>query len=155
MNKNIKYSYSCYRYAPESFSASVTIGNITKKFELDYDEKSTLGQLAICKGSKATIDELKRIHRKQYKKKNYNVCYGVYELENNKRYHYIGQLTANKYNIQQKLYIYKEVKKYFESLNWEIKEGKKAILGADFKAEKVEEITTKLNKNRFVELTII
>jgi len=155
MNKNIKYNYSCYRYAPESFKASYSIGNIKGNFNLTSDLISKLGNWAICGENKKVIDEFKRYYRDHIKIKNQKVCYGVFELDNDKQYKYIKEFNANKYNMQEKLKAYKEFKEYFNSINWEIKEGEKATLGANFQAEKVEDIIIKLNKNRLIEVTII
>lgn len=124
---------SCYRYAPETFTASV----YGKELQLSIDEKSTLGMALICKGKKACIDEIKKIIRKRQKSSQY-VTIGFFDLNEEKVFHYTNDLIARRNDMSEKLSIYKAFKRYLISLNCKLPKYEVATLGAAYEVEDVE-----------------
>lgn len=108
--KHEKFSYNYgFKTAPEQWNFYYN-GNY---IPLDNDIRNTLAVLCISGKTKEAKDELKRLLRKEEKELHNFVTYGVY-AKGSSNFYYTKQLIAHDDNIDEKLYIYKELKRYIE-----------------------------------------
>lgn len=122
------FAVSCYRYAPESFTAcfvkEFSNGNknipVYTKIKLNTDERSTCGNAYICKGRSAAIAELKKIIRKRERKEKSYCTYGNKYKDNPKQYAFTHYLECQADSLQSRLYAYKEWKHYCIKNNYEV-----------------------------------
>ena len=96
--------YSMYRFAPETFKCSVNGQSLA------IEDPSTLGMMFVSGNTKGVDDEIKRIVRK-IRTQRRRVTFGFYGKGNNK-YFYTRELGAYDDDLQDKLRIYKEWKRY-------------------------------------------
>jgi hypothetical protein len=124
-------NYSIYRYAPESFKLLLLNKNVTMSSEL----ASELGNITITKGKQEAMKRIKQVFRKEsiyspiIRKKKLAI-----KLDNGEYItisHPYGWGTVNRYNINEKLEVYKELKKAYLQQNFNIKitEGKMTSYG--------------------------
>ena len=91
--KNVFYSFSGYRYAPESFRAYKRFcGGDWVQIPLSHDQRSSVGYLYLTKGMKAAVDFVKRHERELAQKYRTYVSYGFRTLEDPRCYLYVPQL---------------------------------------------------------------
>ncbi len=139
--ENIKVTYSVYKYDPVQSRFWVNGKLYAKEWtQLAHD----LGYLVATGHEKEAIDMIKRDIRKKRAEKR-RCTFGFFE-KGSRRYFYTQQLTANDDDLQGKLSVYKEWKRYCESQNCvmavhEVTEGS-FIPGqkSDAKSHMVEEI---------------
>lgn len=112
-DKNIKISWRMYQYAPESFRCSVN----GKAFPVP--NPSRLGVLLVEGKAKEVHDEIKRMVRNQRKEVR-RVTIGFYGLDRPKNFFYTSQLYAKDDDLQGKLYVYKEWKRFCKSRGGEV-----------------------------------
>ena len=106
MKKDIKVTYAGYKYAPE-------LCNIFVNGKL-YAKRGTqaahdIAYMLITGKEKEATDKVKRQIRQEYKKPKY-ITIGFYKEGSKKDYFFTRQLYANKDNLNDKLFIYKEFK---------------------------------------------
>ena len=130
----MKITYRIYKYAPEQ-SVFFVNGKVYAPMysQLAHD----LGYLVITGKAKEAEDMIKRDIRKKAKE-NRRCTIGFFE-KGTKRYFYTSQLSADDNDLQDKLRVYKEWKRFVESKNCvmathEISEGS-FIPGSKSKAE--------------------
>lgn len=102
-----RYKFSMYKYAPESFRASIN----GKQIQLTTQEASTIGQVLLAKGTEACIAELKRFVRKSRNQRR-QVTIGFFKANGSREYMFTRDLMAYDDDLQDKLRIYKEWKRY-------------------------------------------
>jgi hypothetical protein len=137
---------TCYKYAPESFKAYAVIGfsngnkNIPlyKQIKLMPDEISICGNAFCCNGRKAALKEVKKIIRTKLKNRKQYCTIGFLDTENKKQFYFQRELSANIYDLDKKLYIYKEFKRYMLSKNCKIEAYTMATLDGHFQPENME-----------------
>ena len=108
----MKITYRIYKYAPEQ-SVFFVDGKIYAPMysQLAHD----LGYLVITGKAKEAEDMIKRDIRKKAKE-NRRCTIGFFE-KGTKRYFYTSQLSADDNDLQDKLRVYKEWKRFIESKN--------------------------------------
>lgn len=100
-----RISYGFYKYAPTTFECALN----GKRIELTPEEKDKI-TLTIF-NEKETFDKIKRIIRKRRNQRR-EVTFGFYKADGSRQYMYTRQLYAYDDDLQDKLRIYKEWKKY-------------------------------------------
>ena len=113
MKKDIKVTYAGYKYAPE-------LCNIFVNGKL-YAKRGTqaahdIAYMLITGKEKEATDKVKRQIRQEYKKPKY-ITIGFYKEGSKKDYFFTRQLYANKDNLNDKLFIYKEFKHFLQDQN--------------------------------------
>lgn len=122
------FAVSCYRYAPERFTACYVkeFSNGNKnipcytEINLTNEEKSACGNAFCTKGRLAAIAELKHIIRKRERKDKIYITYGSAHKNNSKLYSYTNTLLVPENNLTERLYAYKEWKKYCIANDWKL-----------------------------------
>lgn len=84
-----------------------------KRINLNSDKRSLLAQLVIGGDEKEAYDRLKRIIRNEEKKDNVRITYAFFGKDSNEFY-YTEELLARRYNMDEKLRVYKEWKRYIQ-----------------------------------------
>lgn len=107
-HENFSYFYGC-RTAPEQWYFYYN-GNY---IPLNDEIRNRLAILCISGKRKEAEDELKRLLRKEEKETYDYVTYGFYG-KNSNNFYFSRQLKAHDNNINEKLSVYKEFKKYIE-----------------------------------------
>ena len=111
--KHEKFSWSGYKYAPESISFSV----YGKPLKLPEDVRSHLAYLACCGNNEEVRIGLKRILRAEEKRSNVvKKCICFFKVNSNE-YYYCRSFAYDPSNRQEALRCYKEWKHYIESNN--------------------------------------
>lgn len=117
MKHEIKLKYYGYKYAPESFNFFVN----GKLYAAAYTpEAAALANLILQGKEKEARDKIKRELRASYKKPHY-ITIGFYKAGSKKDYFFTRQLYADNTSLNDKLFIYKEFKKFMENQNETIK----------------------------------
>lgn len=108
--KHDKFSYSyMWRLAPEQWNFYWN----NKLIQLDNNTRSQVACLML-EGKETEAEAiLKRLLRKQEKEDSY-ICIGFYGVDNS-QYYFTQQLKCRRNNLQEKLYSYKEWKRYIQS----------------------------------------
>lgn len=110
-HENFTYSYN-YKTAPEQWCFYYN-GNY---IPLDSEYRNRLVILCLSGKRKEAEDELKRLLRKEEKEIHNYVTYGFYG-KNSNNFYFSKQLKAHDNNINEKLFVYREFKKYIEERN--------------------------------------
>ncbi len=113
MKRELNISYSGYKYAPE-------LCNIFVNGKL-YAKRGTqtahdIAYMLITGKEKEAADTIKRQIRQEYKKPKY-ITIGFYKEGSKSDYIFTRQLYANKDNLNDKLFIYKEFKHFLQDQN--------------------------------------
>ena len=107
--KHEKFSWSGYKYAPESVNFALN----GKRIYMPEDIRSRIAYLAVCDENEKAIIELKRFLRKEEKKMHtLGRCICFYKEGSDKEFYYSEQLMYRQYDIQDALHSYKEWKRY-------------------------------------------
>lgn len=132
--KNLSFSVSFYKHAPESFNAylvSIDHPSETRaggkhsyyKIPLTSYQKSELGNLAITKGSKAACDEAKRIYRtmlrQQSNSKNLTYIYHLQGEPNQLAFVWGCSISASA-PMAERLKIKREITETMQSVDWKL-----------------------------------
>lgn len=143
-DKRVSYpllSFSCYRYAPESFRI-----NFIQKEVLPRISTDGLGYMLLTKGEKAVCDELKRRIRKELRKPAKRMTYG-FKIKNSKRFAYISELNCRlDTTLQEKYQLFKEIVDNMERCGWETDVTTEATLGAGFEIMATKEESCQIDK---------
>lgn len=124
-----KISYTVYKPAPESAKFYLNEKCI------DIPAETNAGYYAAIGDHKQTIDIVKRYIRKKRKESNIVYCYGFY-YKNSNTFTFISSLYADPESLTDKLYCFKEAKRYFkENPTQYIVEKGKIIPGENPKKE--------------------
>ena len=130
MAKGINIDYKVYKYAPEQ-SVFWVNGKVFAPMwsELAHD----LGTLVVCGKRKEAEDRIIREVRKKRLKRR-RVSFGFFKANGSKQYMFTSQLIAYDDDLEDKLRIYKEWKRYCKARNCdlathEITSGEFAING--------------------------
>lgn len=107
-HENFSYFYGC-RTAPEQWCFYYN-GNY---IPLNNETRNRLVMLCILGKRKEAEDELKRLLRKEEKEIHNYVTYGFYG-KNSNNFYFSRQFKAHDNNINEKLSVYREFKKYIE-----------------------------------------
>lgn len=108
----LKINYRVYKYAPEQSIFWVN----GKVFAPMWSQLAhNLGYMVVCGKAKEAEDKIKREYRKQYKTRR-RCTIGFFE-KGTRRYFYTSQLGAYDDDLQDKLRVYKEWKRFCESKN--------------------------------------
>jgi hypothetical protein len=138
-----RISYSFYKYAPETFVCSLN----GKHIELTPREKDEI--TITCFDPKQTEDKIKRVIRKRRTQRR-RVTFGFYKVNDNKQYMFTRELSAFDDDLQGKLRIYKEWKRYCLSKDCDLSvatitsgtfDGKKMSEGKEYKSHDIIDIT--------------
>lgn len=118
----MKYSYTYgWRTAPETYQFFCN----GKRLNLSLDDKREFGYKIICGKAKEVEDELKRRVRKQQKRGNvagWCICSCV---EGSTAYYFTQDMMFfDRYNIREKLDVYKEWKHYVISQNYTLQQSR-------------------------------
>ena len=109
--KHDRFSYSYgWRTAPEQWH----FGWNGKPIRLDNETRSFIANLMIAGNNEAAEAVLKRMLRKQEREDSYYVTIGFHG-EGNNQFYFTKQLFCKVNNLQEKLQIYKEWKRYILS----------------------------------------
>lgn len=152
--KHDKFTYSYgWRTAPEQWNFYWN----DKLIRLDNDTRSTIACFMLS-GKEAEAEAiLKRLLRKQEKEENY-ICISFYRA-NSTQYYFTQQLRCISNHLQEKLYAYKEWKRYIKSKNCVLSTHTvtSGYLMPDGKMteEKTEEIHNKIDLKRPVTIRLI
>lgn len=127
------FTYSIYKYAPESFRLFFK----DKEIYLNHEQKGTLSQ-AFYKGKKESLQELKKVVRKNSTFANNTNVFKTLAIRTNEGENtYIkisngfGYGRVNIFDIGQKLMVFKDIKKAYNNNNFNVKvtTGKMNIYG--------------------------
>lgn len=113
--KHEEFTYSGYKYSPESFRFYMN----GKYINLDAQSAHDIACMVISGRKKEAEDTLKRILRNAEKETNDYICIGFYGV-NSDTYYFTQDLKCNKNNLQDKLHAYKEWKRYIKSKNCDL-----------------------------------
>lgn len=117
--KHEKFSWSGYRYAPESFYFSLN----GKAICLPHDTRTSLAYLIIAGKEKEAEDELKRILRKDEKKPQIVGNCIIFFKEDSNEFYYTKDLQYQTGDLQEALRCYKEWKHYILDRNCMLETG--------------------------------
>lgn len=113
--KHDKFSYTYgWKTAPEQWNFYWN----NKLIQLDSDMRSRVACLMLEGKENEAESILKRILRKQEKEDSY-ICIGFYGVCNS-QYYFTQQLKCKRNDMQDKLYAYKEWKRYIQSKNCDL-----------------------------------
>lgn len=108
--KHDRFSYTYgWKTAPEQWKFYWN----NKLIQLDNNTRLSVACLMLCGKEREAEAILKRILRKQEKEDNY-ICIGFYGVDST-QYYFTQQLKCKRNDLQTKLYIYKEWKRYIQS----------------------------------------
>lgn len=113
MKHDIKVTYNGYKYAPELCNVFV---NGKLYAQRGTQEAHDIAYLLIIGKEKEAADKIKRQMRAAYKKPQY-ITIGFYKEGSKRDYLFTRQLYANRDNLREKLFIYKEFKHFLEDQN--------------------------------------
>jgi len=148
--RGLSIVYSCLNCAFETFAASVN-GML---LNVEYSKQTVLGDLLMSQGKKALVAEIKRMLRASRKKIRY-CTYGYLDKGTAKRYFYIRQLIARTDKLSERLWAYKDVKRYFREQGWKVHTSTTTRLGADYKAESSTEDYTELDPDGLIRINFV
>lgn len=138
------FKVSVYRYAPETFSASYCYAKDAKQAK-----EAKFVPVPLDYRGQRSFDDLKRIVRKQAKKKTY-YTYGFLDADDAKRFYCVTQyLFTRETSLENRLITFRQIKAQFDMRNWEIEASRTATLGQNFSVESVERNVRKVNQNKF------
>ena len=145
--KHDKFTYSYgWKTAPEQWYFQWN----NKPINLDYSTRTSIANLMIQGRKTEAMDILKRLLRKQEKETGY-ICIGFMGEKNN-QFYFTQQLKCKSDNLMDKLYAYKEWKRYILSKNCTVSmyNQTQGYLKPDgsFEKYKEEEILEKIDINR-------
>lgn len=129
------FSFSVYRYYPESFKLFYK----EREIKLSDDERYNMGYAAITKGKQEVLKHIKRWTRKKstLAKREHMPILAILSDDNSEYYH-IG-VRVNRYNIQEKLSAYQWIKEAFNAGRFATKTIT-AMLDANYKPYNVQEV---------------
>jgi hypothetical protein len=129
------FSFSVYRYSPESFKLFYK----GKEVKLSDDERFNMGYAAITAGKAEVLKHIKRWTRKKstFAKHEHMPILAILSDDNSEYYH-IG-VRVNRYNITDKLSVYKWIKEAFNAGRFSTKTTT-AKLDANYKPYDVREV---------------
>lgn len=100
------FSFSCYRYAPESFKLSFKGKNV----QLSHEEISSMGSALICGGKQELLKLIKQwVRNKSGFRKLVSKRYLAIVSKDELNYYFV-RIPVNRYDITEKLYSFKALK---------------------------------------------